>query len=119
MPCMTSDYFPTIMDVVGMHKSIHPPLIDGISLLPMIEGKHTKRSMPIGFKSQDQRAWNGEEYKLYSNDKGTTYALYHLPTDLHEDNDLSSQYPQRVEEMKTALLAWEASCDGSDKGGDY
>jgi arylsulfatase A-like enzyme len=119
MPCVTSDYFPTIMDVVGMHKSIHQPLIDGISLLPMIEGKHTKRNMPIGFKSQDQRAWNGEEYKLYSNDKGTTYALYRLPTDLHEDNDLSSQYPQRVEEMKTALLAWEASCDGSDKGGDY
>ncbi len=119
MPGVTSDYFPTIMDLMGIHENEYENPVDGVSLLPMIEGKQAIRNMPIGFKSRDQRAWNTEEYKLYSEDGGATYGLYHLPTDAHEDNDLASQYPEKVEVMKGALLSWEASCVKSDEGGDY
>ncbi|MEQ6120371.1 sulfatase-like hydrolase/transferase [Reichenbachiella sp. MALMAid0571] len=119
MPCVTSDYFPTIMDVIGVHSRDYENPVDGISLLPMMESRQKIRNMPIGFRSQNRLAWNTEEYKLHSNDGGKTFALYHLPTDLHEDNDLSKQYPEKVKEMKSALLAWVASCEASDKGGDY
>ncbi len=119
MPSVTSDYFPTIMDVLGIHKSTYENPVDGISLLPMIYGKQTKRNMPIGFKSQNQRAWNTDEYKLYSKDNGKTFALYHLPTDVHEDKNIANEHPEIVEKMKKELLAWEASCTLSDAGGDY
>lgn len=119
IPMVTSDYFPTIMDVLGIHKSAYENPVDGISLLPMIKGEQTLRNMPIGFKSQHMRAWTAEEYKIYSKDKGKTFALYHLPTDLHEDHDLSDKYPKLKEDMIRAFKKWELSCEVSDKGGDY
>jgi len=70
-------------------------------------------------KSQSKLAWTTEEYKLYSSNKGKTFALYHLPSDIHEDKDLSAQYSETVEAMKKALFEWEKSCSYSDEGGDY
>ncbi|WP_299546863.1 sulfatase-like hydrolase/transferase [Seonamhaeicola sp.] len=119
IPMVTSDYFPTVMDMLGIHKDTFENPVDGISLLPIINGEQTTRNMPIGFKSKKQRAWMTEEYKIYSNDKGETFSLYHLPTDLHEDQDLAAKYPEKIAVMKTALEAWEASCEASDQGGDY
>ncbi|TKG95637.1 N-acetylgalactosamine 6-sulfate sulfatase [Puteibacter caeruleilacunae] len=119
VPCVTSDYFPTVMDVMGLHKGKYENPVDGISLLPLIEGKMKKREMPIGFKSQSQLAWNMDQYKIYSNDGGKTFQLYDVINDPHEDNDLSQKYPKMVEKMKKSLLEWEESCEFSDKGGDY
>jgi arylsulfatase A-like enzyme len=119
MACVTSDYFPTIMDLMGIHQTEFENPVDGISLLKMIEGKQLKRNMPIGFNSRNQRAWTTEEYKIYSSDNGNTFALYHLPTDIHEDHDLSAAYPEKVEVMKKALFEWEASCKNSNAGSDY
>lgn len=119
MPCVTSDYFPTIMDVLGIHQSKFENPVDGISLLKMIEGKQSIRNMPIGFNSQKKRAWTTEEYKIYSTDNGKTFALYHLPSDIHEDRDLSTKYPEKVNAMKKSLFEWQASCKLSDAGGDY
>lgn len=108
-----------LMDLLGLHRSEYENPLDGISLLPVTRGERTKRDMPIGFKSQNQRAWNTDEYKLYSGDGGKTFALYDLLSDPHEDHDLSNQFPEMVAKMKAQLLAWEESCNKSDKGLDY
>jgi len=47
-PCGTVDIYPTILDIVGIRMPHQPPL-DGISLLPLIEGKPIRRSRPLGF----------------------------------------------------------------------
>ena len=44
----TVDIYPTILDVVGA-KADKQPILDGQSLLPLIEGRMTKRSQPLGF----------------------------------------------------------------------
>jgi len=44
----TVDIYPTLMDVVGIKIDKQPPL-DGISLLPVIDGKMTVRNKPMGF----------------------------------------------------------------------
>ncbi|MDC1106838.1 sulfatase-like hydrolase/transferase [Prolixibacteraceae bacterium] len=119
MPCVTSDYFPTIMDVMGIHKNEYENPVDGISLISMVEGKQEKRNMPIGFRSKKQLAWNTEEYKLYSNDNGKTFHLYHLPTDIHEDKDLAQEMPKKVVQLKKDLYQWVESCEASDQGKDY
>ena len=46
--CSTVDIYPTLLDVVGA-KAAKQPVLDGVSLLPLIEGRMTKRDKPLGF----------------------------------------------------------------------
>jgi arylsulfatase A-like enzyme len=48
VPCVTSDIYPTLLEVAGVTVAHQPPL-DGVSLLPLLEGRVTQRSQPIGF----------------------------------------------------------------------
>ena len=48
VPCVTSDVYPTLLEIVGVTMPNQPPL-DGISLVPLIDGKMTVRPKPIGF----------------------------------------------------------------------
>ena len=47
-PCVTSDILPTVLDIANVTPDKKRPL-DGISLLPLIEGDAKKRTQPIGF----------------------------------------------------------------------
>jgi arylsulfatase A-like enzyme len=46
--CNTSDIYPTLLEIAGVNVEHQPPL-DGISLLPLIEGRMTERPRPMGF----------------------------------------------------------------------
>ncbi len=48
VPCVTSDIFPTVLDMANVKLEKQLPL-DGISLLPLLEGEQKQRSKPIGF----------------------------------------------------------------------
>ncbi|MFO7973351.1 MAG: sulfatase-like hydrolase/transferase [Candidatus Hydrogenedentota bacterium] len=48
LPCVTSDIYPTLLDIVGVSIDNQPPL-DGISLAPLIDGAMEARPKPIGF----------------------------------------------------------------------
>lgn len=48
VPCVTSDIYPTLLDITHVTVDNQPPL-DGISLVPLIEGKMKARPKPIGF----------------------------------------------------------------------
>lgn len=48
VPAVTSDIFPTLTALAGV-KLPHQPLLDGVDLTPLIEGKMTSRAQPIGF----------------------------------------------------------------------
>jgi arylsulfatase A-like enzyme len=48
VPCSTSDIYPTILEIVGLNMKNQPPL-DGISLVPLLEGKMNKRPNAMGF----------------------------------------------------------------------
>ena len=47
-PCVTSDIYPTLLDVLDINLEHTVPL-DGVTLQPLIEGKEEGRSKPIGF----------------------------------------------------------------------
>lgn len=47
--CNTSDIFPTILDIVGIGSPNKDRPLDGISLVPLIEGKTDRRESPMGF----------------------------------------------------------------------
>lgn len=119
MPCSTLDYFPTVMDVLGFKMESQPEPIDGVSLLPLIEGKMKSRPMPIGFESRNQICLTDNRYKLYSSNSGKTFMLFDLIKDPSETKDLASEMPEIVKSMKATLDKWRKSCKESLGGKDY
>ena len=119
IPCSTSDYFPTVLDVLGFRMEGQPEPTDGVSLLPLIEGKMTKRSMPIGFESRNQVSLTANRYKIYSKDKGKTFMLFDLLEDPGENKDLAEEKPQILQSMKVELAWWRKSCKDNLVGKDY
>lgn len=47
-PCVTSDIYPTVLEIAGVTMEKQPPL-DGIDIMPLLTGEEQKRSRPIGF----------------------------------------------------------------------
>jgi hypothetical protein len=97
----------------------HPKPIDGVSLLPLIEGKMTKRPTPIAFESGSQVSLTDNRYKIYSKNKGKTYMLFDLIEDPSEKKDLATEKPQTLKSMKETLEKWRKSCKDSLAGKDY
>jgi arylsulfatase A-like enzyme len=48
LPCNTSDIYPTLLDIAGVRPPHQPPL-DGVSLVPLLDGRMNTRPKPIGF----------------------------------------------------------------------
>lgn len=119
MPCSTSDYFPTIVDALNLQQGERPEPIDGISLLPVIEGRTAQRPRPIAFESRRQLALIDNRYKIYSNDKGKTFECYDLWQDPGEGHDLAAEQPEMAHKMIETLETWRASCKRSLDGKDY
>ena len=128
VPCSTLDYFPTVLDVLGFKMQGQPLPIDGVSLLPLIEGKMTERPRPIGFQSSGQKSLVDNRYKLISvrsrvkgmsSTSGGPFMLFDLVADPGESNDLATEKPEIVEAMSKVLAQWCRSCSRSTEGADY
>jgi arylsulfatase A-like enzyme len=119
MPCSTSDYFPTVLDALGFKITDKPEPVDGISLMPLIEGVMTERPLPIGFESRNQVSLTDNRYKIYSNNNGKTYMLFDLLDDPGESNNIAARQSGLVKAMKMQLETWRASCKDSLAGRDY
>ncbi|MGK7395339.1 MAG: sulfatase family protein [Candidatus Cyclobacteriaceae bacterium M3_2C_046] len=122
-PAVTSDYYPTILDILKI-KVRHQPVLDGVSLKNLIEQKdEAERSKPIGFKSrferQEWQVWNDNQYKLIYKTIDQEYLLFDLINDPYEENDILSENPEIVAKMKIALEAWNISIEQSKRGDDY
>jgi arylsulfatase A-like enzyme len=131
VPCVTSDYFATVLDVLGYRLQGKPRPYDGVSLVPLIEGTTTERPRPIGFQTRGMATLNDNRYKLVHNpsakrqrsDNGTVepaeYELYDIVADPSERENIAAEHPQIVERMKGILEEWQASCEASLEGKDY
>jgi arylsulfatase A-like enzyme len=141
-PAVTSDYLPTILDVVGVELPDRRP-VDGISLVPVFEGKLHERPVPIGFQFGGKLALTDNRYKLVyypekqakrrnrqnraarrgaeprGPDASRQYMLFDLVDDPAETTDLAADHPDVVRRMAATLEAWEASCRQSAEGEDY
>jgi hypothetical protein len=61
-----------------------------------------------------------DRYKLLTeNLAGGKFEFYDLVADPNEKHDLASEQPERFEQMKRQLLAWDATMDASFAGKDY
>jgi arylsulfatase A-like enzyme len=104
-PCVTSDYFPTILDALGIPLP-DDRTYDGISLLPLLKGEREKRESPIGFLNREgnEAVWMEDRFKLFINP--TSIQLYDISKDVKEKTDLSKTLPEVTERMKVELIDW-------------
>lgn len=117
-PSVTSDYLPTIADALGIIMPKNRPF-DGISLLPMLQGRMQSRPKPIGFQSRRQVTLNDNRYKLVTDDEYGAFELYDLIKDPGEKNDIALQKPNIVARMTATVKTWRESCETSNQGQDY
>lgn len=143
----TVDIFPTISQLIGyeMKKTDERP-IDGISLLPLIDGSalDTSRTLFFGYqrlyKGVKTMALMDERYKIIRRptpegkspfakmpafdssqtwEDGPLFALYDLEQDPEETTDLKSEMPERFQNMLAQLKAADLDCQLSREGADY
>ena len=106
IPVCSSDYVPTVMEILGLKDKTH---MDGISLVSLIDGKMERRAKPILFQSRNQVAMIDNEWKLYRRGGKGKFELYNLKEDVGEKNDLSAKHGQQVSEMRKAIQQWQQS----------
>jgi arylsulfatase A-like enzyme len=106
-PCVTSDYFPTILDAL---KTPLPSdrIYDGISLLPLIRGERKTRDKPIGFLNKDgkEAVWMEDRFKLITTKKKSQ--LFDLLADPSEKQDLAASHLKEQARMAAALAKWKS-----------
>jgi arylsulfatase A-like enzyme len=119
-PACTMDIFPTLAEIVGLPETAGLQPQDGLSLLPLFQKELGSRPKPIPFRHTGRAAWIDNDDKLLIEGLGKgDYQLYNLETDPGETRDLSSERPQRFEQMKMAFEAWNRSVEASVAGKDY
>lgn len=130
-PAVTSDYLPTVLDVLGVAMPDARPL-DGLSLMPVLRGEHAERPAPVFFETRGgagstlsrqspRMAVMDGPWKLLTDlsESGEEDLLYDLAADPGESTNRAGDEPERVQAMKAALQAWRASCQDSAAGADY
>ena len=126
VPACTSDIYPTIVDILKITVPDQVQPLDGISLLPLLDGQMKERPGPIGFwqclggmsTNSGPSAWNGNRYKLVK-PKPDTWELYDLKVDPSETKDVSAEHSEMFNRMKAELEDWQQSVLRSRRGEDY
>jgi arylsulfatase A-like enzyme len=128
IPAGVVDIFPTVVALLQI-KLEHPVPLDGISLLPLLDGQMKQRPQPMGFWqfAGDQKnltpnsgpsAWTDNQYKLVKT-KPNQWELYDVVADRPEKNDLAAAHPEVLARMKAELEQWHLSVIRSYNGQDY
>ena len=107
--CVTSDYFPTIAEIVGADLDAVRHC-DGMSMIQVLDGQRKRRRRPIGFQSGRMRTWVEDQYKLVLLPDGKT-ELYDLIKDPGERKDLAPAMQGRVSRMRRDLEGWIEDCE--------
>ena len=118
-PVVSSDLLPTLRDIVGIKPTDNRP-IDGISILPFLQGKVEKRDQLIhwafnikgNFEGLYNTASSGDRYKLvttYKYGKIVNHQLFDLINDPGETKDVSKNNPDISSEMLNQVKQWRKS----------
>jgi arylsulfatase A-like enzyme len=138
--CAHMDMYPTVLEAVGV-KVPDQPVLDGISLLPLFDGKMAQRSQPLGFmnwgswsKAAERAGFSAIDFvkdtdgvliegkhKLMVRQPGSSgksaepplVRLYDIYEDPAETNNLAEEMPEAVMRMRATLEAWQRSVRAS------
>ncbi len=108
-PVMSTDVFPTIVELAGDSPGTFFPL-DGVSLKPLLtgEGPIEREALFLERHYEDQyAAVVAGDWKLVAYWSGAR-ELYNLADDPRESRDIGPNHPARVRELSDRLANWRA-----------
>lgn len=105
------DLMATCLDLAGAQypKTYHNNTIkptEGISLLPLIQGKTWKGHNALFFEHEGNRAVRQGDWKLVSEYPANQWHLYNIVQDRSETNDLATQNPEKVKALTALYEQW-------------
>ena len=83
--------------------------MEGISLLPALQGNTLARGAVLGFEHHGNLALRDGRYKIvsaYRNGEPTVWELYDMQQDRTELNDLSETMPEKKQELIEKWQDW-------------
>ncbi len=122
VPVISMDFYPTLRDIARIPIKESQEVLDGESLLPLLEQKRNLNREAIYFHYPNY-AFHGRnrlgsairqgDYKLIERfDDGST-ELYNLKHDISETKNLSQTKPELAAEMLEKLHAWRKSTNAA------
>jgi len=108
------DILPTILDVTGIsypqsYKGNALTPMDGLSLLPILNGQKSNGRQSLFFEHANGRAYQQGQWKLIMPSGGNrVWELYDLSKDRGEIQNLAQANPAKVAEMQAAWEKWYA-----------
>jgi len=119
-PVSSLDLLPTSLAVAGLPI---PDYLDGVNLMPLLaDGQppaprtffwrfpHPQHFHVFGIRRGDWKlvseALRGPDGKGWIQDRSGKTGLYRISEDIHEDNDLSDQYPEIRHQLQTEFDSW-------------
>ncbi len=106
--CMTMDWTATLLEAAGVQAAPGYPL-DGVSMLPVLRDAthHFQRPLYFRMNHRGQRALRDGDWKYLRVD-GNEY-LFNIPADERERANRAPREPLRLQEMRAAWEAWNAT----------
>ncbi|MEO2018894.1 MAG: sulfatase-like hydrolase/transferase [Fuerstiella sp.] len=108
IPGNTTDIYPTLLELTGI-KPAHQPVLDGVSLVSVIDGKSDVRSTPMGFWKMNQGGISTPSDKWIREE----LAAQQAGKDYHDESRLVSdaaviktRFPHDEQAGHSAWLAW-------------
>jgi arylsulfatase A-like enzyme len=103
---ITMDWVPTFLAAAGAAPDERFPL-DGIDLLPVLEGRTIERDLFWRMKFRSQKAMRSGDWK-YLSIEGHEY-LFNLARDERERANVIRREPEKLAQLKARYAEWEAS----------
>jgi arylsulfatase A-like enzyme len=115
-PVMTTDFFPTILEMAGLGPALSPGL-DGVSLVPLLKDQRTLPRESIYWHFPHYSDTGGVpgavvrsgDWKLIEFFEDGRVELYNIKADVGERSDLAQSQPDKAAELRSDLHAWQAS----------
>lgn len=113
-PILIEDFFPTLLEMAGIHRYEVPQVVDGQSFVPLLKGCKGKKGRALVWNFPNiwdnsgpgislNCALRSGKWKLIYNYKTGQHELYDLSTDIGEFHDLSTSHPTIVRRLSRTL----------------
>lgn len=109
------DLMATCVDLAGAEypekrNGIAVSPLEGISLTPSMNGKSLKRTTPLFWEHEGNRAVRDGKWKLVAKGPQAQWQLYDMEADRSELNNLAGKHPEIVQKMNEQWKNWAERC---------